>query len=250
MVPLFSWLEYDSWGKVVSDTSPGFQPFGYAGGLYDRDTGFVRFGARDYDPETGRWTTQDPIRFEGGLNLYGYVVQDPINLVDLNGLSPQDIVNIARGYIGSTIWAYDNSKDGIGKGKNKCNQFVGDVLNEAGIGFPNDIYGWIHSEGEVGRYPNAGEWANPYFTIPGWEIVYDPQPGDIAAIATNYSDATGHVGIVSGLGTTISHSSHLDMIVENSWGFDPGQSPTFRRSRPGGAGAKRLPHISCNILCS
>ena len=81
-------LEYDAWGKVISDTNPGFQPFGYAGGLYDRDTGFVRFGARDYDPETGRWTTQDPIRFEGGLNLYGYVVQDPVNLIDVNGEEP------------------------------------------------------------------------------------------------------------------------------------------------------------------
>jgi len=35
-------------------TSTGFQPFGFAGGLYDRDTNLVRFGARDYDPETGR----------------------------------------------------------------------------------------------------------------------------------------------------------------------------------------------------
>jgi RHS repeat-associated protein len=56
--------------------------------LYDRDTGLVRFGARDYDAETGRWTTQDPIRFEGGLNLYGYVKQNPINLLDPNGQSP------------------------------------------------------------------------------------------------------------------------------------------------------------------
>jgi len=34
----------------------------------------VRFGARDYDPETGRWTAKDPIMFAGGdANLYGYV---------------------------------------------------------------------------------------------------------------------------------------------------------------------------------
>jgi len=63
----------------------GFSPLGMRGGVYDRDTGLVRFGARDYDPETGRWTTQDPIRFEGGLNLYGYVVQDPVNKIDPNG---------------------------------------------------------------------------------------------------------------------------------------------------------------------
>ncbi len=58
-------LEYDEFGRVLADSNPGFQPFGFAGGLYDRDTGLVRFGARDYDPETGRWTVKDPILFLG-----------------------------------------------------------------------------------------------------------------------------------------------------------------------------------------
>ncbi|MCH8550945.1 MAG: hypothetical protein LAT62_03345 [Natronospirillum sp.] len=79
-------LDYDAWGNVTQDTNPGFQPFGYAGGIYDRDTGLVRFGARDYDPEVGRWTTKDPIGFKGGLNHYVYAYGDPINYVDINGL--------------------------------------------------------------------------------------------------------------------------------------------------------------------
>ena len=49
-------MDYDAWGNVLVDTNPGFQPFGYAGGIYDRDLKLVRFGARDYDPEGGRWT--------------------------------------------------------------------------------------------------------------------------------------------------------------------------------------------------
>ncbi len=58
------------------------------------------FGARDYDPSTGRWTllrptlsdfgrqaTKDPILFEGGLsNLYEYNLNDPINYLDINGM--------------------------------------------------------------------------------------------------------------------------------------------------------------------
>jgi len=54
-------MDYDEFGTVILDTNPGFQPFGFAGGIYDRDTGLVRHGARDYDPETGRWTAKDPI---------------------------------------------------------------------------------------------------------------------------------------------------------------------------------------------
>lgn len=89
-------IEYDDWGNVLSDTNPGFLPFGYAGGLYDADTKLVRFGARDYDPETGRWTAKDPIRFDGdGTNLYGYVLNDPINFVDVNGEYAQAAAKVA-----------------------------------------------------------------------------------------------------------------------------------------------------------
>jgi len=63
-------------------------PFGFAGGLYDTDNGLVRFELRDYDPDTGRWTAKDPIRFAGGdTDLYGYCLNDPVNLVDKNGKS-------------------------------------------------------------------------------------------------------------------------------------------------------------------
>jgi RHS repeat-associated protein len=97
-------IDYDEWGRVIRDTNPGFQPFGFAGGLYDRDTGLVRFGARDYDPETGRWTAKDPIRFKGGdTNLYGYVLNDPVNLRDPLGLMYTDGENRPSTLIGNII---------------------------------------------------------------------------------------------------------------------------------------------------
>ena len=81
-------MSYDAWGAVIEDSNPGFQPFGFAGGLYDPDTQLTRFGARDYDGETGRWTAKDPILFRGGdSNLYGYVVQNPVNFIDQTGLA-------------------------------------------------------------------------------------------------------------------------------------------------------------------
>ncbi len=81
-------IEYDSFGNIIADSNPSFTiPFGFAGGLHDRDTDLVRFGYRDYDPDTGRWTAKDPIGFSGGdTDLYGYVLNDPINLVDALGL--------------------------------------------------------------------------------------------------------------------------------------------------------------------
>jgi RHS repeat-associated protein len=103
-------LSYGPWGEVLTDTNPGFQPFGYAGGVYDRDLKLVRFGSRDYDPEIGRWTAKDPVRFAGGdFNLYAYAHNDPINRIDPDG----EIAPIAWWLAGFAAemaldWALDN----------------------------------------------------------------------------------------------------------------------------------------------
>jgi RHS repeat-associated protein len=79
-------LDYDVHGRILHDTHPDFQPFAFAGGLHDADTGLVRFGARDYDPALARWTAKDPSGFAGGdTNLYAYAYGDPVNFVDPNG---------------------------------------------------------------------------------------------------------------------------------------------------------------------
>ena len=88
---LIKQINYDSFGNIITDSNPDFDvPFGFAGGLYDPDTGLIRFGYRDYDPDTGRWTAKDPILFAGGdTDLYGYCVSDPVNEVDPNGLDAE-----------------------------------------------------------------------------------------------------------------------------------------------------------------
>ena len=96
-------IDYDSFGNIIIDTNPTFTiPFGFAGGLHDRDTGLVRFGYRDYLPGIGKWTAKDPIDFAAGdSNLYGYVLNDPVNFVDPLGLlSWGDVggVTIAAGF--------------------------------------------------------------------------------------------------------------------------------------------------------
>lgn len=87
-------IDYDSFGNIIADSNPTFTvPLGFAGGLHDRDTGLVRFGARDYDPAIGRWTAKDPLDFGGGdTNLYGYVMNDPINFIDPSGLDGESLL--------------------------------------------------------------------------------------------------------------------------------------------------------------
>ena len=78
-------------------------PFGFGGGLYDPLTKLTHFGYREYDAFTGKWTAKDPIGFAGGdSNLYGYVLNDPVNLVDPWGL---------EWYKPWTWWSKETSSD-------------------------------------------------------------------------------------------------------------------------------------------
>ena len=105
-------VEYDTFGNVLSDSNETLKvPFGFAGGLYDPDTKLTRFGYRDYDAGTGKWTAKDPIGFDGGdMNLYGYVLQDPVDLIDPEGLSFQVIVGITIGTGGLIAYIYKTIK--------------------------------------------------------------------------------------------------------------------------------------------
>jgi RHS repeat-associated protein len=91
-------LTYGPFGTPIvagglATTTIGWIPFGFAGGIYDPETGLLHFGAREYDPEIGRWMSKDPVRFESGdtPNLYLYVNGDPVNQVDARGTAAQGV---------------------------------------------------------------------------------------------------------------------------------------------------------------
>jgi len=91
-------ITYSPFGRELSNSNPGFQPFGFVGGLTDPATGLVRFGARDYDPSIGRWTAKDPIGFGGGQgNWYEYSANRPIDYIDSSGKVPAWVSRVARG---------------------------------------------------------------------------------------------------------------------------------------------------------
>jgi RHS repeat-associated protein len=88
-------MDFDEFGNVILDTNPGFQPFGFAGGHYDPDTGLTRFGARDYDPVVGRFISKDPLLFSArSTNHYMYANNNPVNFVDFTGFSPSLVAQI------------------------------------------------------------------------------------------------------------------------------------------------------------
>ena len=149
------------------------------------------------------------------------------------------IANVAKSKVGSHDWDYDKEKDNFDKNTNKCNKFVYDVLKEAGAspGTPNTSL-VKKILGMQGYPPVAQQWADPNYSIPNWRVLQpgeSPQPGDVVAQKINYSDATGHVGIVVGNGQTVSQWSEPQEIVgQNDWGFRPEQQGqvVYRRYVP------------------
>lgn len=78
--------DYDLWGGRTKITGTMESEVGYTGHHHHGKSGLVLTWYRAYDPATGRWLSRDPIGENGGINLYGYVDNSPVNLWDALGL--------------------------------------------------------------------------------------------------------------------------------------------------------------------
>ena len=83
--------DYAPFGELLRATGPmaGKNPFRFSTKYQDDETGLVYFGRRYYSPDTGRWISRDPKEEGGGLNLYGYAHNDPLDRLDPIG---EDVV--------------------------------------------------------------------------------------------------------------------------------------------------------------
>jgi RHS repeat-associated protein len=77
----------DSFGKTTASSGTTRNPYRYTARDLDSETGLYYYRARYYDPQGGRFANEDPTGFEGGINLYSYVANNPVVRVDPTGLS-------------------------------------------------------------------------------------------------------------------------------------------------------------------
>jgi RHS repeat-associated protein len=93
---------YDSFGKLTASSSTITNPFQFTGREFDQETTIYFYRSRYYDPNVGRFFSEDPIRFSGGPDFYAYVRNSPIGLIDPSGTDAlagdvQTLVNLFPG---------------------------------------------------------------------------------------------------------------------------------------------------------
>jgi RHS repeat-associated protein len=83
---LASTYSYDAFGKLSASTGTLANPFQFTGREFDPETGIYEYRARYYDQSIGRFVSEDPIGFRGGIDFYRYVNNSPVNFMDPSGL--------------------------------------------------------------------------------------------------------------------------------------------------------------------
>ena len=81
--------EYDAYGNTtVSQGSASLDnPYRFSTKAVDNETGLIYYGYRYYSPKLGRWISRDPLGEAGGINLYGFVRNNPVHRYDPLGLA-------------------------------------------------------------------------------------------------------------------------------------------------------------------
>lgn len=216
---------YDCWGNhaIVAETGEDIvdgigvlNPFRYRGYYYDGETGLYYLQTRYYDPEIGRFISQDSLEFVdhekiNGLNLYAYCLNNPVNFIDYTGeIAISIIVGIIIGIVvGATVGgvvAYTVAKN---NGASGWELFAWTLLGIIGGGLIGAALG-----AAIGAAaPFLGSFLGSSFTLGSFAL------------------ASGEVITVSITGAQIVAGSLAALIMFSQWvpktwpGDDPTQSP-------------------------
>jgi RHS repeat-associated protein len=241
-------MDYDEFGIVTQDTSPGFQPFGFAGGLYDSSVKLIRFGKRDYDAPTGRWTVKDPIGFAGGdSNMYAYVMSDPVNRIDPLGL-----------------WAVGFTLNGAAESGGGLAGAIAVVLTssgEAGIQLTYGLTGGVGLDASLTAGPQFSPNATTLADLEGGSIsvgasaaVEGGIAGDVATSTsngiTNYS-LRGGIGVGAGVNMGFNNTTTLARWQLPKFNLPtPNSSASPCKNSGGALPTDSLPPCPPGVLCA
>ncbi len=164
--------EYDAFGNVVSQKESVVNPYGYTGRILDSESGLMYYRARYYDPEVGRFITADPKSFGRGLNLYVYVLNNPVNFVDPSGLIRHRFcasgrLHVKIGARGKICFTWDHEGDfgflicagggaGVGAGGRLYYQMLPGDLSEGWSWWGNIVPSAVAQLGPVGAGAGFG----------------------------------------------------------------------------------------------
>jgi RHS repeat-associated protein len=200
----------DPWGNLQEQYNPSgiIQPIGLPGQHYDMETGLYYNGHRYYDARMGCYINQDPIGLRGGLNLYGYTGNNPLNRIDPSGLTWGDDWSMFWQWVGGTAPA----NTVYGPGTNQSN----DMMQSAGVKKAIDAFKKKYS----GQCPEPGQSLKHYDYSFGLSELIDAGTNPTQQFVGSYSvnifpnnDGSVNVHVYN----TTSMTSFLYGLYPNSW---------------------------------
>ena len=167
--------DYDSFGNMQRHGGEVKQPYGYTGREWDKELGLYYYRARYYDPVVGRFIGKDPIGLRGGINLFAYVGNQPVDWIDPFGL---ELTAAQQALIRAAIQDWSQSQvpyvyGGSSKEGADCSGSVSAIYKQSGV--------------DIGKLSSKGFKASPLFS----PVTGSPQVGDVGVYP-------GHVVIYGG----------------------------------------------------